>query len=100
VNLHCALAYRVWVRYRKVYECLRSVGTHASVDTIRSTLIFGSSFIGLGMPALIAAVIQHTRILQQLEAPDYAYNAMRPISVTVAIVLRMIEAFGLFGILL
>jgi len=63
----------------KVYECLRSAGTHASVDPIRSTLIFGSSFIGLGMPALIAAVIQHTRILQQLEAPDYAYNAMRPI---------------------
>jgi len=63
----------------KVYECLRSVGTHASVDPIGSTLIFGSSFIGLGMLALIAAVIQHTRILQQLEAPDYAYNPMGPI---------------------
>jgi len=54
--------------------------THASVDPIRSTLIFGSSFpLGFGWLALIAAVIQHTRILQQLEAPDYAYNAMRPI---------------------
>jgi putative membrane protein len=84
----------------KVYEYLRSVGIHDSVDPIRSTLIFGSSFIGLGMLALIAAVIQHTRILQQLEAPNYAYNAMRPISVTVAIVLLMIGAFGLVGILL
>ena len=63
----------------KVYECLRSVGTHASVDPICSALIFGSSLIALGMLALIAAVIQHTRILQQLEAPDYAYNSMRPI---------------------
>jgi hypothetical protein len=63
-------------------------------------LIFGSSFIGLGMLALIAAVIQHIRILRQLEAPDYAYNAMRPIAVTVAIMLLMIGAFGLVGILL
>jgi putative membrane protein len=84
----------------KVYEYLRSAGIQDSVDPIRSTLIFGSSFIGLGMLALIAAVIQHTRILRQLEAPDYAYNAMRPISVTVAIVLLMIGAFGLVGILL
>ncbi len=52
------------------------------------------------MLALIAAVIQHTRILQRLEAPDYAYNAMRPITVTVAIMLLMIGAFGLVGILL
>jgi putative membrane protein len=63
----------------KVYEYLKSLGIHDSVDPIHSTLIFTSSFIGLGMLALIAAVIQHTRILQQLEAPDYAYNAMRPI---------------------
>jgi putative membrane protein len=84
----------------KVYEYLKSVGTHDTVDPIRSTLIFGSSFIGLGMLALIAAVIQHTRILRQLEAPDYAYNAMRPIAVTVAIMLLMIGAFGLVGILL
>jgi putative membrane protein len=84
----------------KVYEYLKSVGIHDSVDPIRSTLIFGSSFIGLGMLALIAAVIQHTRILQRLEAPDYAYNAMRPITVTVAIMLLMIGAFGLVGILL
>jgi uncharacterized membrane protein YidH (DUF202 family) len=84
----------------KVYEYLKSVGIHDSVDPIRSTLISGSSFIGLGMLALVAAVIQHTRILQRLEAPDYAYNAMRPITVTVAIMLLMIGAFGLVGILL
>ena len=73
---------------------------HDPHDPIRSTMIFGISFIGLGMLALIAAVIRHTRILQRLEAPDYAYNAMRPITVTVAIMLLMIGAFGLVGILL
>jgi hypothetical protein len=52
------------------------------------------------MLALVAAIIQHTRILPQPGAPDYAYNAMQPITVTVATVLLMIDAFGLVGILL
>ena len=60
----------------------------------------GSSFIGLGMLGLVAAVIQHTRMLQRSEAPDYAYNAMRPITVTAAITLFMIGAFGVVGIFL
>jgi hypothetical protein len=60
----------------------------------------GSSFIGLGMLGLVAAVIQHTRMLQRSEAPDYAYNAMRPITVTAAITLLMIGAFGVVGIFL
>jgi putative membrane protein len=67
---------------------------------ISCTPFFGSSFICLGMLALVAAVIQHTRILQRLEAADYAYNALRPIDVTVAIMLLMIGASGLLGILL
>jgi putative membrane protein len=73
---------------------------HDSVDPIRSTLIFGSSFIGLGTLALVAAVIQHTRILQAVGSSDYAYNATRPMAVTVAIMLLMIGAFGFVGILL
>jgi len=60
----------------------------------------GSSFIGLGMLGLVAAVIQHTRMLQRSEAPAYAYNAMRPITVTAAITLLMIGAFGVVGIFL
>jgi putative membrane protein len=84
----------------KVYGYLKSAGVHDSVDPIRSTLLVGSSFMGLGMLALVAAVLQHVRILQRLEAPDYAYNAMRPIAVTVAVLLLMIGAFGLVGILL
>jgi putative membrane protein len=84
----------------KAYDYLKSAGIRGPVDPIRSTVVFGSCFIGLGMLALIAAIIQHTRILRRLQAPDYAYNAMRPITVTVAILLLMIGAFGLVGILL
>jgi putative membrane protein len=83
----------------KGYQYLEAAGLRASADPIRSTLIFGASFIILGMLALLAAVVQHSRILQRLEAPDYAYSAMRPIAVTVASLLLLIGAFGLVGIL-
>jgi hypothetical protein len=75
-----------------------SLGMRDSIHPTRSTLIYGSSSIGLSMLALVAAVIQHTRMLQRLEAPNYAYNAMRPITVTAAITLFMIGAFGVVGI--
>ncbi|MGO9266872.1 MAG: YidH family protein [Candidatus Binataceae bacterium] len=83
----------------KGYQYLEAAGLRASADPIRSTLIFGTSFIVLGMLALVAAVVQHSRILQRLESPDYAYSAMRPVAVTVAGVLLLIGAFGLVGIL-
>ena len=38
----------------KVYDYLKSVGVRDSVDPIRRTLIFGGSFIILGMLALVA----------------------------------------------
>jgi len=84
----------------KLFEYLRAAGMHEAADPIRSTKIFGGSFIILGMLALLAAVIQHTRIRKRLEHPDFAYDAMRPIAATVAIMLLLIGAFGLVGLLL
>ena len=84
----------------KLFEYLRAAGLREAADPIRSTKIFGGSFIILGMLALLAAVIQHTRIRKRLEHPDFAYDAMRPIAATVAIMLLLIGAFGLVGILL
>ena len=60
----------------KLFEYLRAAGLREAADPIRSTKIFGGSFIILGMLALLSAVIQHTRILQRLDQPDYAYNVM------------------------
>lgn len=84
----------------KVYDYLKSVGVRDSVDPIRRTLIFGGSFIILGHAGPGCSIIQHVRILQRLEEPDFAYSAMRPITVTVAIMLLLIGAFGFVGILL
>jgi hypothetical membrane protein len=62
-------------------------------------LIFGTSFILVGILGLMAAIVQHARVLKRLSQPDFAYNAMRPIAMTVAALLMLIGVFGLFAIL-
>ena len=84
----------------KIHDSLQAMGVEKPSDGIHSTLLVGGSFILLGMLALLAAVIQHVRILKRLELPDFAYTAMRPISVTVAITLLLIGAISFVGILL
>ena len=84
----------------KLHTYLQAAGVHTPFDPIRSSLIFGESFIVLGMLSLLAAVIQHIRIMKRLSQPDFAYSAMRPVAVTVATLLLLIGAFGFLAILL
>jgi len=84
----------------KLHAYLETSGVHSHLDPIRSSLIFGESFIVLGILGLLAAVVQHVRIMNRLAQPDFAYSAMRPIAVTVAIALLLIGAFGFIAILL
>jgi putative membrane protein len=84
----------------KIHDSLEAMGIHRPQDPIRSTLLVGGSFILVGMLALLAAIIQHGRILKRLDHPDFAYIAMRPISVTVAVSLLLIGALSFIGILL
>jgi len=84
----------------KIHASLEAMGLHGLSDPVRSTLLVGGSFILLGLLALLAAVIQHLRILKRLEQPDFAYIAMRPISMAVAIILLLIGAFSFIGIFL
>jgi putative membrane protein len=84
----------------KFYDYLETAHLHKTLDPIRSTLLLGGSFIALGILALLAAVIQHNRILNRLGHKDFAYTAMRPITMTVAILLLLIGAFAFVGVLL
>lgn len=84
----------------KFYDYLEKAHLDEAIDPIRSTLILGGSFIILGMLALLAAVIQHGRILNRLDHRDFAYTALRPITLTVAVALLLIGAFAFVGILL
>ena len=76
-----------------------AAGLHTSRDPAHTSLIFGSSFIVVGIFGLLAAIVQHARILKRLSRPDFAYDAMRPIAMTVAVILMLIGVFGLIAIL-
>jgi putative membrane protein len=82
----------------KLTDYLNATGMHRTFN-IHSSLIFGASFIVVGVLGLLAAIVQHARILKRLSRPDFAYNAMRPIAMTVAIMLVLIGLFGLITIL-
>ena len=82
----------------KLAAYLNVDGLHKSVSP-HSSLIFGGSLILLGIFGLLAATIQHARILKRLSQQDFAYDAMRPIAMTVAIMLMLIGVFGFVAIL-
>ena len=83
----------------KLAAYMDAAGLHTRFDVPHSSLIFGASFIVVGILGLLAAIVQHARILKRLSRPDFAYNAMRPIAMTVATLLMLIGIFGLIAIL-
>jgi inner membrane protein YidH len=83
----------------KLDAYLQGAGLHTRFDRPHSSLIFGASFIVVGILGLLAAIVQHARILKRLSRPDFAYNAMCPIAMTVAALLMLIGVFGLVAIL-
>src|SRR3984885_8419721 len=83
----------------KLAAYVDAAGLHTSRDPVHASLVFGSSFIVVGIFGLLAAIVQHARILKRLSRPDFAYNAMRPIAMTVAVMLMLIGVFGLIAIL-
>jgi putative membrane protein len=82
----------------KLAAYLDAAGLHTRLNVPHSSLIFGASFIVVGILGLLAAIVQHARILRRLSRPDFAYNAMRPIAMTVAALLMLIGLFGLIAI--
>ena len=83
----------------KLFGYLEEAGLHGHRDPIHTSLVFGASFIVVGIFGLLAAIVQHARIMKRLSQPDFAYYAMRPIAMTVAALIILIGAFGLFAIL-
>jgi putative membrane protein len=83
----------------KLAAFMDAAGFHTAGIPAHTSLIFGTSFIVVGIFGLLAATVQHARILKRLSQPDFAYNAMRPIAMTVAVMLMLIGVFGLFAIL-
>jgi len=84
----------------KFRDILVEAGMRRGPEHIHSTLIFGLSFISLGIFGLLAAMIQHWRILQHIKFEEFQYTGFRPIVMITAILLLLIGLFAFISIFL
>ena len=68
-------------------------------EEFNTTLIFGLSFISLGVLGLLAAVIQHWRILEAVKKDPMAVPEFQPLAMYTAIILLLIGAFAFVAVL-
>jgi putative membrane protein len=69
-------------------------------EEFNTTLIFGLSFISLGVFGLLAAVLQHWRILEAIKKDPLAIPVFKPLSLFMAIILLLIGVFAFVAVLL
>jgi putative membrane protein len=84
----------------KFRDILLEAGLRRGPEHIHSTMIFGLSFISLGVFGLLAAVVQHWRILQHIKFGEFQYTGFRPVVMITAILLLLIGLFAFISILL
>jgi inner membrane protein YidH len=63
-------------------------------------LVFGLSFVSLGVLGLLAATLQHWNVLQHLKREDFTYTGFRPLAFVTAILLMLIGLFAFIAVLL
>jgi putative membrane protein len=84
----------------KLYEAVTMANSGKVTDPLHSAQIVGEGFITLGVLGLLAAVIQHWRILKRIEEEQYVYRQPRALPLIVASALLIIGVFAFVSILL
>jgi putative membrane protein len=84
----------------KFRDILVEAGLDRGQGHIHSTLIFGLSFIALGVFGLLAAVFQHWRILQHIKFENFQYTGFRPVVMITALILLLIGLFAFISLVL
>jgi len=64
-----------------------------------AALVFGLSFIALGVLGLLAATIQHWRILQHIKQDDFHYTEFHPLVFITAILLMLVGLFAFLAVI-
>jgi putative membrane protein len=75
-------------------------GAGRPLEQLNGAVLFGLSFIILGIAGLSAATYQHWHILQQIKRNRFDYTGFRPLALIAAILLIIIGLFGLVVIVL
>lgn len=70
------------------------------LDALRTPLIFGGSFIVLGMLGLVAGVIQYGRVVDRITSDSFTYTGYSRSPQIMAIILLIIGLFGFIAILI
>lgn len=73
---------------------------HRPPEQYNTTIIFGLSFISLGVFGLLAAVIQHWRILRQIKKDPLAFPVFKPLALIMAGLLLCVGLFAFVAVLL
>lgn len=84
----------------KLYDALEKTNPGELTDPLHSAYIVGEALIALGVLGLLAAVIQHSKILKKIEDEQYIYRPPRALPMIVAALLLMIGVFAFVSILL
>ena len=84
----------------KLYDALEKANPEGVSDPLYSAQIVGEALIALGVLGLLAAVIQHWKILKKIENEQFVYRSPRALPMIVFILLLLIGVFAFISILL
>jgi len=84
----------------KIFEYLQKINAERVLDPIDSARIFGEAFIALGVFGLIAAIVQHRRIVKRIKHGEFVYTEHLPLAMITAIILLLIGLFGFVAVLI
>ncbi|RPJ05942.1 MAG: DUF202 domain-containing protein [Deltaproteobacteria bacterium] len=68
------------------------------LDVIHAPLWFGISFIILGMLCILGGVIQHVKVLRQIQSSKFISTESKPLAKIVALILLLIGVFALISL--
>ncbi len=68
------------------------------LDVIHAPLWFGISFILLGMLCILGGVIQHLKVLRQIQSSKFTSTESKPLAKIVALILLLIGVLALISL--
>ena len=84
----------------KVQDYMEMIHPEPVFNPIHGARLFGGAFIIVGILAVLMAVLQYRRRLNQIRQDVFVYSAPLPLSEVVAVLLLIIGLFGLVHLFL